>query len=297
MIAKLVDQTRAVLCALSYQTESNARPVHINRISWFISRIEPSLNTQASLRILQLVRETQALAGGYWLPTPTRCVHIGSQDLLVSTLPSSEILRRWNQPILSAGVSRVLNAAPANVEFESLESWIRAPDTEQWTRKILNTARDSLLPANFIAGDLEVFVASDRRTGYAWEPGSRAVRSSESDQLVLCRDRTKPSTGNAFIARCAGGRLTHQASMQPFDRRRLTWGIALLAGHRTRATSREENGQCVFEVLHELPREELRLLRALATIGRGARGTTRYQVRAAFLSVIRPVLSRLGLDM
>lgn len=297
MIANLVDQVRGAVCALSFQAPNQSRPVHINRLSWFISRTSPEINTGASLRMLQSVREIQEVPGGYWIPTPTRFVHLESHDLLVSTLPNSEVTRRWNVTAHLAGISRTFDLAPAGAQFESLESWIGAPrDTKQWAQTILQNARASLLPANLNINDLDVFVVSGR-TSPRWENGKRGIGLIASHELVLCRPKGSDSLNSHFFANCVSGRLVHQASTKFYDRVRLMWGLALLGGHRVKVSTRIEAGVCQFELAQPLPKEELRLLRALASIHRTSRGSTRFAFRREFFSLIHRTLAHLGLDI
>lgn len=291
------DTVRAALCSLSYRSAVEACPVHIHRLTWYISQFNRAIDTPATLRSLQSVRESQPIPGGYWVPTPTRCVPIDGHTLLVSALPRAEILRRWHTPLLAAGISRVVASAPADIPVESFESWLGAPtDTKLWAARIFEVARSNLQATNLVLGELELYVRSTPKSAPAWLAGKRAISSMSNNQVVLCRPTGEAATTAPFIARCSGARLTHQATIQPTDQRRLRWGASILMGHRTRAKLREDGDRAMFE-FPELPNEEFRLLRALGSYRRLGGGTARCELRTAYLPTVRSTFARLGMDI
>jgi hypothetical protein len=297
MMAEDCDFLRAALCSLSNRTAAEASPVHIHRLTWYISQFNPTIDTPSLLRSLHAIRESQPIPGGYWVPTPTRCVPISGHTLLVSALPREELLRQWHIPLLAAGISRVAASAPIDIPVESFESWLGAPaDTKRWAGRIFEVARSNLQAANLDLGELELYVRPRPSSAPEWLRGKAAISLIRNNQLVLCRHTGEVAITAPFIGRCLGARLTHQAAIRPAEQRRLQWGASLLMGYRTQVKLRENDDRAIFE-FPELPNEEFRLLRALGSYRRVGPGTTRCEVKTAYLPIIQSTLARLGMDI
>lgn len=290
---------RGALSSLAYCSVTKARPVHVHRLRWFVDRIASETDTASLLDELELVRDAQRLPGGYWMPSPSRCVPIELDQIVVSTATTVELRRQWGDAITIAGISRVASGTQVRIATESLEAWMGAPpDTRQWAAQVFNAARGSLQRADFKADDIEVFLPLGRLRGPGWERCPSALQRIEDDALVLCRSAPGVPVTPMFIARCSRQGLTHQASVRPSDRRRLRWGASLLMGHRVKVPLLQEDGEGArFDVFRELPTEETRLLSALGTIERPADGGARFRVQRKFLPVIRRTLARLGIDL
>jgi hypothetical protein len=263
-----------------------------------MTQSSPGMDALAALRGLQEVREAQPMPGGYWLPTPTRCVSLGKHRLIVSALPRGEIVRRWGITPQVAGICRVIESSPADIPTQTFDSWLGAPvDTKRWAERIFDDARTSLQAANLPLGELELYCRVERNSAPAWVSGKRAISSIGIDQLVLCRpigDATLPSR---FIGRSLAARLTHQARIRPADQRRLLWGVRAMMGYQAKPRIVEHDGRVVFELPEDLPNEEFRLIRALGSYRRIGRDITRFEFRADYVPLVRGVLSRLGLDI
>lgn len=297
MMAEDCDFVRGALCSLSNRNATEASPVHIQRLTWYISQFDSTVDTLSLLHSLQAVRESQPIPGGYWMATPTRCVPISGHMLLVSALPRGEILRQWHIPLLEAGISRVVASAPIEIPVESFESWLGAPaDTKRWAARIFEGARSNLQAANLVLGELELYVQPTRRSAPAWLPSKAAISLIGNNQLVLCRHTREAAITAPFIGRCLGARLTHQAAIRPHEQRRLQWGASLLMGYRTRVKLREIDGRAIFESPN-LPNEEFRLLRALGSCRRVGPVSIRCEMKLAYLPTIKSTLARLGVDI
>jgi hypothetical protein len=297
MMAEDCDFVRAALCSLSNRNAAEASPVHIHRLTWYISQFNATIDTLSLLRSLQAVRESQPIPGGYWMATPTRCVPISGHMLLVSALPREELLRQWHIPLLEAGISRVVASAPIEIPVESFESWLGAPaDTKRWATRIFEGARSNLQAVNLVLGELELYVRPTPSSAPAWLRGKAAISLIGNNQLVLCRHTGDAAITAPFIGRCLGARLTHQATIRPPEQRRLQWGASLLMGYRARVKLRENDDRAIFESPN-LPNEEFRLLRALGSCRRGGPGTTRCELKRAYLPTVKSTLARLGMDI
>lgn len=298
MMAESWEHVRAALCSLSYAGPTEARPVHIHRLAWFLTQSDPAIDTLGALRGLQAVREAQPIAGGYWLPTPTRCVPFNEHRMLVSALPREEIVRRWHISPFAAGISRIVASAPADIPTETFDRWLGAPvDTKRWAAQLFEDARLNLLVASLPLGELELYFRPAGSSAPAWVAAKRAISSIGSNQLVLCRPIGDGATTGPFIARCSGARLTHQARIRPADQRRLQWGASVMLGYRARSRVHTRDNFAVFELSQDLPNEEFRLMRALGSYRRIGRGSTRFELRTAYLPAVRSTVARLGLDI
>lgn len=290
---------RSALSSLAYITATQMRPVHIHRLLWYTARFDPQIAAVGLLENLEHVREAQRLSGGYWLPTPTRLVRLAEAKLIVSTAPTSELVRRWGATaILRAGVSRFTDAAISGVSEESLEAWLGAPaDTKAWTAALLAEARRTLLPADLEEDDLEVLLRTDARSPPAWRRWRSVLPEIADDSLVLCRSAPGAAVGQMFLARVGHGRLTHQSPVRACHRRRIRWGMNLLLGHRIRPQVQDNGATVHFDLLRALPAEEARLVCALGHIEPLHAGGARIHVPRRFKATVQDILGRLGLDL
>lgn len=123
------------------------------------------------------------------------------------------------------------------------------------------------------------------------------ISSIPNDTLVLCRTSPNQTAATFFIARCDRQTLTHQAAVRDEDRRRLSWGAALLMGFRLKLPVRQEREHVQFEIWRSLPRQESRLLRALAHVESPSGRGTQFKLHRQFLPVVSEALSGLGIDI
>jgi hypothetical protein len=292
-----LDWVRGALCAFSYQSRTAARPVHIHRLNWYAARSAPGLDVQRTLTVLERIREVQRLDHGYWIPTPTRSVSAGATVILVSTLPTRELQRRWGDVVLSGdGACRTASRQLPEIPCESFRSWLGAPaDTSEWTRAQYRNAAQALQPAEFNPAEFEVLQLNHSRTDIVWTSGARVLEVLGHEALLLCRPHAEERRAEIFLARHRDHRLTDEASVRAGHRRRLLWGTALRLGLSMRPVVHTDASFARFALPQRLPPEEERLISAFGRMTYRSSAAFQYSVSRGALSITKAVLGQLGI--
>jgi hypothetical protein len=157
-----IEVVRAALSALTFTQSEEMLPAHVNRLGSLSARLGGA-DCASALRVLEQLREAQHLGNGYWVPTPTRVVQIPGQRLIISALPTSELIRGLGNTRHSIGVGRIAEG--------SLAISLPQEDFDQWLGRIRRGGRFSFASAWTRA------TAWERRSASAWRRARISTRS------------------------------------------------------------------------------------------------------------------------
>ncbi len=259
---------RATIAALSYVNQTEAREVHIMRLSTAFRRAGISTSLRYALSVLTMLREVENLNQGYWQPTPNRVVAIDhSLYLLVSISPTLE-LQRHLASVRNLGRIRTIDKAESHIfPSQALDHWLGKPpaSTLTWTEDFISLAKKTLQPTRY-SGSIEFFDIYRSRTGI-WCPKwseSLPAEVRATDGIVLARHRLTATSNKYFVAQVSKGQVWAESNL-PVDAERLQFGLAGLEGKRMGCRAERRGGSCAYQFNFQLPRQERRLLLALAS--------------------------------
>ena len=161
-----------------------------------------------ALETMKLVREAEALDGGYWVPAPTRAVDLaGKHCLLVGVYPTAE-LRRHFPSTLRAGAGRVAEREEVmSLPRQSLAAWCGSDgnDASTWARTAVESAMQRLAPSIVDEG-LEVYGIRAGKGGTGRYCAPVWVRAGDSAACTwrgvgLFRSRTSATRYRYFLGR------------------------------------------------------------------------------------------------
>jgi len=222
------------------------------------------------------------LRHGYWLPSPVRLVElpISGRILVLGGLATQDLGELLSPRIqMPHWISRIIekDKLPKNVQedqdyWQSLENWLgeTVVDLESWTRSRLTEAEENLAQSGSSFRDFEVYSPKlkQREPQFFRWVWSRELRKCP-EETVLCRYRFGVGGPRNYLL----GKLTNSESeivldrefaVQPYDVRRLQYGLDLLAGAPTAAKVKHIGSECELTLRSWVPPEERRLLLALA---------------------------------
>lgn len=289
---------RGALCVASYQTIDVSHEVHITRLLRHFDRA--GISCTDALKTLRFMREAESLDGGYWIPAPTRFVHLGDDRLcLVIGIQTTDELRRHFPGIRRAGSARVTDSSEVSkLPTQSLASWrgFDGLDSAGWARKIIESFSDKFAPSLGV-DELEVFGIKPRNGVVdsqepLWvRPGDGSVCTWRGASLF--RTRTGQVRHRYFIGRHKGnstfleGPPIHEVS-------RMQFGLAALQGRPLRAVHTSVNGVVSIRLPLPAPAAVQRLLVALANEDNRSFGRTWICRTNAFLPILLGALKELS---
>ena len=288
-----VEVARAALSALTFTQSEELLPAHVNRIASVCVRLGGA-DCASALTVLEQLREAQHLGNGYWVPTPTRVVQIPGQQLVISALPTSELIRGIGNIRHSNGFARLVEGMPpASLPWEEYDQWLGAPkDIRKWTENAINSGRERLKATVHPSGQIWVYapwlvVARGRQKKRWIELSEWAI---ERDELVVCRQGTGIHRRN-FWAVIKHARVSAESPIG-VDLLRLLYGLNVVNKAQTSIQMLEVDGLVQIS-MPPLPAEETRLVVALAR-GESKNGKESYVIEAGSLPIFVELFERLG---
>ena len=295
----LIDVLRASLCVLTYRSPSEFEPVHIRRIKSYCERFDLSQDIKPYLEILRLIREYEDLGDGYWAPTPQRLVKLPSCELVIAPNPTTELKRWFGDSIQVAGFARVvISGSVTALPEQTADDWIGSPsDLSQWTQEQLNHAKNNLRPTVHPEGRIEVYFPWAQATNSGRVARERWVELEklnldESDEPLLCKIAGITGT-RWFFAVTRAQRIVAECEIGHSEKLRLLYGLDAL--HGTSATVRvsKDGHQRRITLSMPIPKEEQRLLLALARRGEDD-GQEYYEFDSHYCAALEFGFRRLG---
>jgi hypothetical protein len=148
---------RGALCALSFTTSQHARETHIKKLR---NQFEQAgLTMRNELKTLQLLREAEELAQGYWILTPVRVVELNDKYfLLVAPQPTAELKRHFPS-VSREGAGHVVNQEEGqNLPKQTLSAWRGSDgyDANTWASFFVDSSMKQLA-RSFVSDNLTVF--------------------------------------------------------------------------------------------------------------------------------------------
>lgn len=236
---------RGALCVASYESINVSREVHITKLLGHFDRA--GIAGTAALKTLWFLREAESLDEGYWIPAPTRSVHLGDELCLVVGIQTTDELRRHFPSVRRAGSARVADASEvSSLPTQSLASWrgFDGLDSARWAQSVIESSSDTFAPS-LGADELEVFGirpyggSIDGRDPVWVRPGEGNVCTWRG--VSLFRARTGQAKHRHFLGRYKGksafleGPPVHEVS-------RMQFGLSALQGQTLRSIRATTNG-------------------------------------------------------
>lgn len=250
----------------SYEAIDVSREVHVTRLLRHFDRA--GISSTDALKTLRLMREAESLDGGYWIPAPTRTVHLGGGLCLVIGIQTTNELRRHFPRVQRAGSARITDTSEVSIlPAQSLASWrgFDGLDSAGWARKVIESSSNQFVPSLGV-DELEIFGIRLRDSKVnnrepVWiRPGDGSICTWRG--VSLFRARTGQAKHRYFIGRHTGksmfleGPPIHEVS-------RMQFGLAALQGCPLRPVHVSENGVESIRLPLSAPTALRRLLVAL----------------------------------
>lgn len=294
-VRREVEIVRAALCALSFSTTPQGKPIHVNRVSSTCLRLGGHQGAEM-LEVLAHLREAQHLGAGYWASVPTRFVRATGITLLISALPTSELVRELSGVSDTLGHGRVAESVPDAATTQDFDDWLGSPaDILTWTKEAIRESRFALQSTVHPDGDLSVYapwLVQERRG----RRGKRWVHVSEwvqGDYPSLCR-QVLGKRRRYFWARIKQGKVLEEAPIAG-DLLRVLYGLDVVSGTGTPVSIRIAESKARVRAI-PLPKEEKRLVSALA-VEEGEEGKSELVFNQHAVSAFVDLFQRLGITV
>jgi len=291
----IVEYVRGQFSSLAYINDITAREVHVLQIRKTFERASLENKLRFALKVLDLMREAQNLGNGYWYPTPLRAVPTDDVAILVSSLPTHELQRHFEN-IKREGYARVIPLAdPLDLPQQLLDDWLGlgVEDSVLWCERQIKVALADMKPT-IPSGSVQFYTTRSVRsfsgitTEPQWVNGPQSSLTCQKN-IVLCRERLAAEYYRYFFGKVLGTRLTNEGPTLK-NVSRVIFGFSALVGNPISVIIVTKNGESVFRIATNLPRPEWQLLLAL-----GVRDGKVFRVRCeAFVPIIAERLRRLG---
>lgn len=292
-----LEVARGALCVASYESIDVSREVHITRLLGHFDRA--GIAGTDALKTLWFMREAESLDEGYWIPAPTRSVHLGGELCLVVGIQTTEELHRHFPGVRRAGSARVSDSSDvSSLPTQSLASWrgFDGLDSARWARAVIESSSDKFSPS-LGADELEVF-GIRHRNGVADGREPVWVRAGEGSVCTwrgvsLFRARTGQKRHRHFVGRHMGksafmeGPPVHEVS-------RMQFGLAALQGQPLRTVRATTNGMDSIRLPLSAPTALRRMLVALCDEDHRSFGRTWFCRTAACLPPLLEALKELS---
>jgi hypothetical protein len=288
---------------LAYEGPSKAAEFHIASLSHRFRQAGIHSQLKWALWVMELMGEVEHLGGGYWFPTQTRTVDAGEQSIVLSSSPTRQ-LRRTADNIAIAGYARVgpRGGALSRLPLQNIADWIRCPlDSVKWSESEIRQASRHFGPSGSL-GRIEYFGVASTGAGAAksclpsWFPRLAKGVAVHPDGIVLCRERIGRESHRYFLGRVRRDSISDETPA-PRDVTRVQYGLARISGAPLSALLEHRHDQYRLYIPGGLPREERRLLLALATRGYGANRRTYTCASLDFTQLIHQSLVKLGAEI
>jgi hypothetical protein len=293
-----IEFLRGQISAHSYVDISSARDVHVLRLRKTFERAGLEKKFRFSLKILDLMREVQNLGNGYWRITPLRVVPINNFAILISSLPTNELLRHFKS-VREEGYARIISSSEiSGLPRQDIDSWLglSVQDTIAWcsdliksTSQSMQTTIDPSVTQFYTVRSARVCNTAVNEPKWVDDPRFSLVWHNG---IVLCRERIARESYRYFFGKLRNNKLVAE-SLILNNVTRVIYGYTALMGKPITIVKYSKNGITSFHISTNLPRPEWQLLLALGIRkGKGFRVNLEESV-----SLISEKLHQLGCEI
>jgi hypothetical protein len=258
--AALLEFSRGTLYSLSNSSRLNGGEVHTSSFRHAFERLRSANLARVGLRLMKLLRETEPLPGGYWLPTPFRVLQLESDSIFIGAFPTA--LGHFEQETREGLYRRLAPEAASNLPHEDLDSWMGTTFSSPASQisNLIKCHQNAACPISE-QNEIEFFYvapSSSKRTDNARSFLWKARPSSTIyNNIVLCRQR-RFGFSRYFSSDLRFNRAISEAKIEQ-PPTRLMFAIAHELGSPVPVTITTSQGEIQISISEQLPTEEYRL--------------------------------------
>ncbi len=256
----LLEFLRGVLYGLSASTKEHGTEVHASRVRHAFDRLGAPALYRVGLKLLSLLREAEALSGGYWVSAPFRVIEIEGHAVFIGALPSAF---GFLGDVTNDGLCRLLTPeVAARFPRQDMEAWMGVPPVpvgshvtaffQHHQRQASPTISQAEIEYLSFTGGAAVRSATRRR--FLWD--SHPV-SLAGEPIALCRQKHF-GIYRYFSAELRSGRVISEAAIEQ-SIPRLLFALAHDAGMPVVIDIRHGSESVEVSIAEHLPIEEYRL--------------------------------------
>jgi hypothetical protein len=263
-----LDLLRALVYAFTNTGGASPTPVSTIQIGHEMRRRNQSQDAAVGLKLLQQVGDVQRFPRGFWLPAPTHFVPCQCFSLVVSCLPTENLVEMVGSHLLAHGASRVyVKSDPPDdlIPKISYSEWLKAPEsTAVWMKHLIDSA--TYLAPHGLEG-MEFYRHWKSLNPRRWVPGD--LKIPKNNNILLARHRGMTGQTNHYVFRTRNGELLSMAELphDPDTVIRLQFALReMSADNATYNVEHSDNTSLLRITTPVLPTAERRLLSALGNL-------------------------------
>lgn len=240
--------------------------------------------------------DIETIGGGFYLPIPTHAVLFEEWGLLISGLPTQEIVRLYGIEVAAPGSARIIRnlSYPVTIAQRQASDWLGTPScTREWADAHLGDAR---FGDPYGWNTLEAYNIDRRIGSIGWMSAGDEIRRSQGIHLLRNAIGTGPRS--YYLLKVTGSGIDGMSELQlrGADIRRLQFALRARASVSALFSFRDSDPDTFELSAPFLPVQETRFLEAIGRVqdradARGISATVPAYTRA----VVTKCLLSLGL--